>query len=55
MVGKSAASLKSALLASQGEASAAHVVTATPSSEELVKLSLNLALEEHLRLMQLDL
>jgi hypothetical protein len=36
-------------------ASPAHVMTATPAGEELVKLSVKLTSEEHLRLMQLGL
>ena len=48
------ASMK-ALLARKGEASPAHVVTATPAGEELVKLSVKLTPEEHLRLIQLGL
>ena len=49
------ASLKDTLLARKGEASPAHVVTATPAGEELVKLSVKFAAEEHLRLMQFGL
>jgi hypothetical protein len=47
--------LKDTLLACKGEASPAHVVTATPAGEELVRLSVKLTSEEYLRLMQLGL
>jgi hypothetical protein len=55
MARKPVASLKDTLLARKGEASPAHVVTPTPASEELVKLSVKLTPEEHMRLMQLGL
>ena len=55
MARKPVASLKSTLLARKGEASPAHVVTPTPASDELVKLSVKLTPEEHMRLMQLGL
>ena len=49
------ASLRSTLLARKGEASPAHVVMPTPASEELVKLSVKVTPEEHVRLVQLGL
>jgi hypothetical protein len=49
------ASLKDSLLARKGEASPAHGVTPTPAGEEMVKLSVKLTPEEHLRLLQLGL
>ncbi len=55
MARKPVASLKDTLLARKGEASPAHVVIPTPASDELVKLSVKLTPEEHLRLMQLGL
>ena len=55
MARKPVASLKDTLLARKGEASPAHVVTPTPASEELVKLSVKLTPEEHMRLIQLGL
>jgi hypothetical protein len=55
MARKPVASLKSTLLARKGEASPAHVVTPTPASEDMVKLSLKLTPEEHMRLMHLGL
>ena len=55
MARKPVASLKDTLLARKGEASPAHVVTPTAASEELVKLSVKVTPEEHLRLIQLGL
>jgi hypothetical protein len=52
---KSAASLKSTLLARKGEASPAHGVSPLPAGEALVKLTVKLTPEEHLRLLQLGL
>jgi hypothetical protein len=48
-------SLRSTLLAHKDEASPAHVVTPTPATEELVKLSVKLTPEEHMRLIHLGL
>jgi hypothetical protein len=55
MARKAVASLKSTLLARKGEASPAHVATPPPASEEMVKLTVKLTPEEHLRLLQLGL
>ena len=55
MATKKAASLKSTLLATKGEASPAHVATPPATGEEMVKLSVKLSTEEHLRLLQLGL
>jgi hypothetical protein len=55
MATKKVASLSSTLLARKGEAAPGHVVTPTPAREEVVKLSVKLTEDEHLRLMQLGL
>jgi hypothetical protein len=55
MATKKAASLNSGLLVRKGEASPAHVVTQPLVSEDLVKLTVKLTPDEHLRLLQLGL
>jgi hypothetical protein len=55
MATRKVASLNSGILARKGEAAPAHVVTPTPASAEMVKLTLKLTPDEHLRLLQLGL
>jgi hypothetical protein len=55
MARKTAASLSSTLLARKGEAAPPHVVTQPPASEDLVKLTVKLTPDEHMRLLQLGI
>jgi len=55
MARKPVASLKSTLLARNGDASPPPVAMPSPASEEMVKLTVKLTPEEHLRPLQLDL
>jgi hypothetical protein len=55
MATKKAASLNSSLLVRKGEAASAHMVPPPPASDDLVKLTVKLTPDEHLRLLQLGL
>jgi hypothetical protein len=55
MATKKVASLRSTLLARKGEAAPSHMATQPPACQDLVKLTVKLTPDEHMRLLQLGL